>query len=177
AQSGQGRRAGDDPRLEGRPGREGGPRQRVPLGRLLGDGGFEEGRHLDHEPSRELPVSVRLACPRLRALRGQPLDPQGREHAPEGRIDHAEVARLRPRRRRGGGQGRRRLRRLRERPGDGRVIVAFLLAQATGDVFVSGQDGYHTFRIPSVVVTAKGTVLAFCEGRVKSRSDTGDIDL
>jgi sialidase-1 len=57
------------------------------------------------------------------------------------------------------------------------ILAALLLAQSTGDVFVSGQDGYHTFRIPSVVVTAKGTVLAFCEGRVKSRSDTGDIDL
>lgn len=44
-------------------------------------------------------------------------------------------------------------------------------------VFVSGAEGYHTFRIPSVIVTPKGTVLAFCEGRKKSRSDTGDIDL
>ena len=44
-------------------------------------------------------------------------------------------------------------------------------------VFVSGQDGYHTYRIPSVIVTPKGTVLAFCEGRKSSRSDTGDIDL
>lgn len=57
------------------------------------------------------------------------------------------------------------------------ILAVLLFAQATGDVFVSGQDGYHTFRIPSVVVTAKGTVLAFCEGRVRSRSDTGDIDL
>jgi hexosaminidase len=45
------------------------------------------------------------------------------------------------------------------------------------NVFVSGQDGYHTFRIPSVIVTAKGVVLAFAEGRKKSTSDTGDIDL
>ena len=47
----------------------------------------------------------------------------------------------------------------------------------TRDVFVSGQEGYHTFRIPSLMVTAKGTTLAFCEGRKNSRSDTGDIDL
>lgn len=45
------------------------------------------------------------------------------------------------------------------------------------NLFVSGQQGYHTFRIPSLVVTKKGTVLAFCEGRRSSRSDSGDIDL
>jgi len=45
------------------------------------------------------------------------------------------------------------------------------------DVFVSGRDGYHTYRIPAVIVTKKGTVLAFCEGRKKGRSDAGDIDL
>ena len=33
------------------------------------------------------------------------------------------------------------------------------------DLFISGKDGYHTFRIPSVIVTPQGTVLAFCEGR------------
>jgi len=45
------------------------------------------------------------------------------------------------------------------------------------DLFVSGKDGYHTFRIPSVIVTSKGTILAFCEGRKQGRSDTGDIDI
>jgi sialidase-1 len=44
-------------------------------------------------------------------------------------------------------------------------------------VFVAGEGGYHTYRIPSVIVTAKGTVLAFCEGRKTGRGDTGDIDL
>jgi hypothetical protein len=28
------------------------------------------------------------------------------------------------------------------------------------DVYISGQDGYDTYRIPSVIVTKKGTVLA-----------------
>src|SRR5204863_3668194 len=44
-------------------------------------------------------------------------------------------------------------------------------------VFVSGKEGYHTFRIPSLIVTKKGTLLAFCEGRKTSASDTGAIDL
>jgi sialidase-1 len=45
------------------------------------------------------------------------------------------------------------------------------------DLFISGTEGYHTFRIPSVAVTPAGTVLAFCEGRRNGRSDSGDIDL
>ena len=44
-------------------------------------------------------------------------------------------------------------------------------------VYASGNEGYHTFRIPSLIVTKKGTLLAFCEGRKTSRSDHGDIDL
>src|SRR6478736_3772406 len=44
-------------------------------------------------------------------------------------------------------------------------------------VFNERVDGYHTYRIPAIIVTTNGTVLAFCEGRRKSRSDTGDIDL
>jgi sialidase-1 len=45
------------------------------------------------------------------------------------------------------------------------------------EVYTSGEDGYDTYRIPSVIVTAKGTVLAFCEGRRNSRGDAGDIDI
>lgn len=45
------------------------------------------------------------------------------------------------------------------------------------NLFVGGQEGYRSFRIPSAIVTAKGTVLAFCEGRKNGASDTGDIDL
>ncbi len=44
-------------------------------------------------------------------------------------------------------------------------------------LFESGKDGYHTYRIPSLIVTPQGTVLAFCEGRKNSRSDSGDIDM
>lgn len=45
------------------------------------------------------------------------------------------------------------------------------------DVFVGGTDSYHTYRIPAMVVSKEGTVLAFCEGRRNSASDVGDIDL
>lgn len=45
------------------------------------------------------------------------------------------------------------------------------------DLFISGQNDYHTFRIPALVGTTRGTLLAFCEGRRHSRSDSGDIDI
>lgn len=44
-------------------------------------------------------------------------------------------------------------------------------------LFVSGRDGYHTYRIPAVATAPKGTVLAFCEGRKGGRSDAGNIDI
>jgi sialidase-1 len=61
-------------------------------------------------------------------------------------------------------------------------FLTCLLALAAPDltqrpVFVSGETGYHTYRIPSLIVTPKGTLLAFCEGRKRGTSDTGDIDL
>jgi sialidase-1 len=57
---------------------------------------------------------------------------------------------------------------------ESRAIPALFLEQA---VFVSGQDGYHTFRIPALLRAGNGTLLAFAEGRKNSSSDTGDIDL
>ncbi|SDJ52300.1 sialidase-1 [Streptomyces indicus] len=45
-------------------------------------------------------------------------------------------------------------------------------------LFKASQDpGYACFRIPAVVKTTKGTLLAFAEGRVNDCSDAGDIDL
>ena len=45
------------------------------------------------------------------------------------------------------------------------------------DVYVSGDGGYHTFRIPAVIATRSGTLLAFAEARRLGASDAGDIDL
>jgi sialidase-1 len=45
------------------------------------------------------------------------------------------------------------------------------------DVYVAGEKGYHTYRIPSVIATPKGTLLAFAEARKGGAADAGDIDL
>ena len=45
------------------------------------------------------------------------------------------------------------------------------------DLFVSGTGGYHTYRIPALVATKTGALLAFCEGRKTAAGDAGDIDL
>lgn len=58
------------------------------------------------------------------------------------------------------------------------VAAAGCLAQAEETVvYRAGEGGYHTYRIPAVVHTQKGTLLAFCEGRRHGRGDAGDIDL
>jgi sialidase-1 len=44
-------------------------------------------------------------------------------------------------------------------------------------LFVSGAGGYHTYRIPSLLRTPSGTLLAFCEGRRDGRGDSGEIHL
>ena len=45
------------------------------------------------------------------------------------------------------------------------------------DLFTSGHEAYHTFRIPSILATQAGSLLAFCEGRRRGQGDSGDIDI
>lgn len=45
------------------------------------------------------------------------------------------------------------------------------------DVYRSGSDGYDTYRIPAIISTGKGSLLAFCEGRKDGRGDAGNIDI
>ena len=44
-------------------------------------------------------------------------------------------------------------------------------------VYTSGENGYDTYRIPAIVVTKAGTILAFAEGRMDGRGDAGNIDM
>ena len=45
------------------------------------------------------------------------------------------------------------------------------------DLFISGREGYHTFRIPALAVAPDGTVLAFCEARRHTGRDDDQIDI
>jgi len=44
-------------------------------------------------------------------------------------------------------------------------------------VFISGTEGYKSFRIPAIVKAKNGDLLAFCEGRVHGSNDFGDIKI
>ncbi len=57
---------------------------------------------------------------------------------------------------------------------DGQSPAAPSLQQ--GDVFVGGQDGYPKYRIPAMIETPSGALLAFSEGR-RDLQDTGNIDI
>lgn len=57
-----------------------------------------------------------------------------------------------------------------------KVLFAAPLLEKT-DLFVAGEGGYVIYRIPGVVVTAKGTILAYCEARKSGRSDWATMDV
>jgi sialidase-1 len=45
------------------------------------------------------------------------------------------------------------------------------------EVFPPGMNGIARYRIPGIVVTPKGTVLAYCEARRNDRKDWGEIEI
>ena len=63
------------------------------------------------------------------------------------------------------------------------VAAAGESGQAAGTVadpailFRQGRGGFHTYRIPGVVVTARGSVLAWCEARKFTAADRGEIEI
>jgi len=55
---------------------------------------------------------------------------------------------------------------------------AILIAQAEETpVFISGTEGYKSFRIPAIIGLPDGTLLAFAEGRVNGAGDYGNNDI
>jgi len=45
------------------------------------------------------------------------------------------------------------------------------------NLFEAGKEGYKLYRIPGIVVTKSGAVLAYCEARKSARGDWGPIDI
>jgi sialidase-1 len=44
-------------------------------------------------------------------------------------------------------------------------------------LFEEGRDGFTLYRIPGIVVTSRGTILAYCEARKFSTADRGEIEI
>ena len=57
------------------------------------------------------------------------------------------------------------------------ILPGAIPAQPLSHVFQSGAEGYACFRIPAIVRTNQGILLAFAEGRKNNCGDSGDIDL
>ncbi len=63
-----------------------------------------------------------------------------------------------------------------------REFMAAALAAGTEpaapiDLFESGAGGYERYRIPGIVTTPKGSILAYCEARKSNPNDWGETDI
>lgn len=52
-----------------------------------------------------------------------------------------------------------------------------VIAQENVPVFVSGQEGHKSYRIPAIISLPNGNLLAFAEGRVHHAGDFGDVNI
>jgi sialidase-1 len=57
------------------------------------------------------------------------------------------------------------------------ILNQKVVSQELNHLFKSGEDGYSCFRIPAIITTNNGTLLAFAEARKNSCGVAGDIDL
>lgn len=64
-----------------------------------------------------------------------------------------------------------------ESPAEGTVEPSAETSVDKIPVFPAGMNGVTLYRIPGVVVTTHGTVLAYCEARTNTRADWGEIEV
>lgn len=57
------------------------------------------------------------------------------------------------------------------------ILTCVMKALAQVPLFEANQSGYSSYRIPSLLTTQKGSLLAFCEGRKDGVGDAGNIDV
>lgn len=58
------------------------------------------------------------------------------------------------------------------------AIASISIAQSDfSTVYTSGTEGHKSYRIPAIIQTPNGVLLAFAEGRVKGSGDFGDINI
>ena len=55
-------------------------------------------------------------------------------------------------------------------------MIAEPVKPVVTDVFVGGVEGYNTYRIPSLILTPQGTLLAFAEAR-QVKADAGHVEM